>query len=172
MKKLMLLIPVFILLSSFTVKEIHTKPAPISTVATVPLPALTSLEKLATLKIKEIEKLTGRKLKLKEKIALKIYQLKLKKELKAKEKGETKSKGQTAFILGLVGIGVLLIPYVSIAAIPLAILAIVIGSKAKKENPKDGKAQTGIILGIVTLGLIVLAILLVLAILAADGWWV
>lgn len=129
------------------------------------------MERLATMKMSEAQKLLGRKFTLKEKIAFKIAQLKIKKGLKAKAEGKS-SKGQTAFILSLIGLCLLIIPYASIASLPLAIIGLVMGSQAKKENPNDSKAKTAIILSIVTLGLFVLALLLVIAILASGGWWV
>lgn len=172
-KKLLVLFSVLILISSFTKKDFNspaaTKPSVSSQVIERILTA--NQEKLVTIKINELEKIAGRKLKLKEKIAFKIYQYKIKKDLKHDQKDKMPSKGKTAFILGLISIASLFIPYVTLAALPLAILAIIIGQKAKRENPKDSKAQTGIILGIVTLGLFVLAIILVIAILS-GGWWV
>lgn len=123
------------------------------------------------MKTKEAEKILGRKLTLKEKISFKLAQYKIKKAQKANEEGKS-SKGQTAFILSLIGLCILFVPYLSIAAIPLAIIGIVQGSQAKKENPNDRKAQTAIVLGIVTLGLIVIALILVILILAAwSGAW-
>ena len=139
----------------------------VSTMQKDPVP----MDRIATMKIKEAEKILGRKFTLKEKIAFKIAQLKLKKDLKAKAEGKS-SKGQTAFVLSLVGICLLLVPCASIASLPLAIIGLVMGSQAKKENPNDSKAKTAIVLSLVTLGLIVLAILLVVAILASGGFWV
>jgi len=139
----------------------------VSTMQKDPVP----MDRIATMKIKEAEKILGRKFTLKEKIAFKIAQLKLKKDLKAKAEGKS-SKGQTAFVLSLVGICLLLVPYASIASLPLAIIGLVMGSQAKKENPNDSKAKTAIVLSLVTLGLIVLAILLVVAIVASGGFWV
>jgi hypothetical protein len=130
---------------------------------------LPPLGKIATMKTKEVEKLLGRKLTLKEKISLKIAQLKIKKGLRSKEE-EKSNKGQTAMILGIIGLACIIIPYGILASIPLAILAIVMGSQAKKANKNDGKAQTGIILGIVTLGLVALAIIVVAIWLASWGW--
>ena len=123
-------------------------------------------EKIASMKMKEAEKILGRKLTFKEKLSFKLAQFKIKKEIKAKEKGKS-SKGQTAFILSLIGLGILFIPYLAIASIPLAIIAIVQGSKAKKEVPHDGKAQAAVIIGIVTLGLIAIAIIVAIAWLSA-----
>jgi hypothetical protein len=121
---------------------------------------------ISNLKIKEAEKLLGRKMKLKEKLAFKLYQWKLKKELK-KKVDETDKKGETAFILGIVALGSLFIPYVGIVAIPCAILAIIFGNKAKKINPNDKKAKTGALLGWITLGVFVIAVAVVVAIIAA-----
>lgn len=128
------------------------------------------VEKITKMKIKEAEKLLGRKFTLKEKIAFKIAQLKLKKEFRTN--AETKSsKGQTAFILSLIGLCLLIVPYAGLASLPLAIIGLVMGSQAKRENPDDSKARTAIILSLVTLGLIALGILLVIAILASGAWW-
>jgi hypothetical protein len=121
---------------------------------------------ISNLKIKEAEKLLGRKMKLKEKLAFKLYQWKLKKELK-KKANETGKKGETAFILGIVALGSLFIPYVGIVAIPCAILAIIFGNKAKKINPNDKKGKTGALLGWITLGVFVVAIAVVIAIVAS-----
>jgi hypothetical protein len=125
--------------------------------------------KLATMRVKDFEKITHQKLTLKEKMAFKIFQHKLKKELKAKEKGKP-SKGKTAMILGIISLVCIIIPYGFIASIVLAVLAILQGRQARKENPNDGQAQAGIILGIVSLGLILLAFLLVIAIIASWSW--
>jgi hypothetical protein len=113
------------------------------------------LSTLSTMKIKEVEKKIGRKLKLKEKIAFKIFQWEIKKDLKrSKIEGEN-DKGKTAMILGIIGAVSLFIPFINLAAFPLAILAIVIGSKAKKEDPNNRKARTGVTLGIATLAFLV-----------------
>lgn len=122
---------------------------------------------LSTFKIKAIEKATGRKLTLKEKIAVKIFQWQIKRELKGPKEG-VKDNGKTAFILGLVGLISLVIPVLNLASIPLAILAIVIGNKAKRENPYDKKARTAVKLGIITLALL-LIIGFIVAIVVAFG---
>jgi hypothetical protein len=128
-------------------------------------------KKIASLKLKDIQRITGKKLTLKEKIALKVFQWKYKNGLKAKKAEGTGNKGKTAMILGIVGIAALLVPYFAIVSIPCAILAIVFGSKAKKTDPDNGQAKAGVILGIVTLGLIALALVIVIAVLASGGFW-
>lgn len=171
MRKIYLLILVLIAFFAFTLQASANTPpvtltSSISTFQKDPVP----IEKLATMKIKEAENILGRKFTLKEKIAFKIAQLKLKKEVKAKAEGSS-SKGQTAFILSLIGLCLLIVPYATIASLPLAIIGLVMGSQAKKENPDDKKARTAVILSLVTLGLIVLAVLLVVAIIASGGFW-
>jgi hypothetical protein len=139
----------------------------VSTLQNDPAP----MDRLVKMKIKEVEKLLGRKMSLKEKLAFKIAQLKLKKESKSKAEDKS-SKGQTAFILSLIGLCLLIVPYAFLASLPLAIIGLVMGSQAKKENPDDGKAKTAIILSLVTLGLIALAVLLAIAIIASGAFWI
>ena len=171
MRKFILFILVLIIFSSFSVNRtaLVLPPANVELVMDPPK-ATIPLDKIASMKTKEAEKILGRKMSLKEKISFKIAQYKIKKALKDKEKGKA-SKGQTAFILSLISLCILFIPYLAIASIPLAIVGIVMGAQAKKENPNDKKAQTAIILGIITLGLIVLALIFVIAILASWGAW-
>ena len=130
-------------------------------------PNTAALKVLVKMKTADIEKMLGRKLKFKEKIALKILKFKNRKT----NFEDTPSKdGKTAQTLGIIGIiSFFVFPF---ATIPLAILAIVYGKKAMKKNPNDKKAHTGVVLGIVTLGLILLfaiALIIVLSTLTL-GW--
>lgn len=172
MRKHYLLILVLFVFSSVGIQtRANTLPVTLtSSVSSFPNDPL-SMDRLAKMKIKEAEKIFGRKFTLKEKFAFKIAQLKLKKELKAKAEGNS-SKGQTAFVLSLIGLCLLIVPYAGLASLPLAIIGLVMGAQAKKENPDDGKAKTAIILSLVTLGLIALAILFVVALIASGGFWV
>ena len=171
MRKFIQCILVLIIFSSFSIDRTAIVLPPKSLEITIDPPKTTiPLDKIASMKTKEAEKILGRKMTLKEKISFKITQYKIKKALKAKEKGKA-SKGQTAFILSLISLCILFIPYLAIASIPLAIVGIVMGAQAKKENPNDKKANTAIILGIITLGLIVLGIILILAFLASWSAW-
>jgi len=170
MKKLILLILVVFIFSSFSVKL--TTVSATSNIDLVKSPSDSisiSLEKVASMKTKEAEKILGIKMTLKEKIVFKLAQHKIKKSLKTK--GNDTSKGQTAFILSLVGLCLLIVPYANFASLPLAIIGLVMGAKAKKENPNDTKAQTAIILSIVTLGLIALAFIAVIVWISAWGWY-
>jgi hypothetical protein len=123
---------------------------------------------IASLKIKEVEKLLGRKMRLKEKLAFKLYQIKLKRD--ARRAGEKANNGTTSMILGIVGIATLFLPYVFVAAIPCIVLALVFGYSTKKHYPDDKHAKTGIILGWIGAGLLVIAAVLVIAVLASIGW--
>lgn len=166
----LLILVVFIF--SFSIQgSANNLPTLTSSVSTLQNDPPAPMDRLAKMKIKEVEKLLGRKMSLKEKLAFKITQLKLKKELKAKAEGKS-SKGQTAFILSLIGLCLILVPYGFFASLPLAIVGLVMGSQAKKENPDDGKAKTAIVLSLVTLGLIALVVLLAIAIVASGLFWI
>ena len=106
-----LMIAIIISFSSFTVQNIpnHTLAPPTSPFAVsnkVPLPT----DRIIKMKIKEVEKVLGRKLTLIEKIAFKITQAKLNKELKAKENGKS-SAGKTAFTQSLISLCLLIVPF-------------------------------------------------------------
>lgn len=123
------------------------------------------LRKFTSLKIKEVQKLIGRKLTLKEKISFMI--------LKATSKRKDKTnQGGTALAFGIVALATLVIglfvPYVIIVALVAAILAIVFGSMAKKQDPNDKKAHGGVILGWITLALI--ALFLIAAAIVVASW--
>jgi hypothetical protein len=133
------------------------------------IPKENILEKIASMKIKDFQKLTGKKLTLKQKAAFLILKHKLKR--KADEK---QGQGQTSFVFGLLALGLLVIglfvPYVIIGSLVAAILAIVIGSVAKKQDPSDKKAHAGKLLGWITLGLIALLLILAAVVIASWSW--
>jgi hypothetical protein len=123
-----------------------------------------NLELLAKMRIKQIESYLGRKLKFKEKLAIKLLKFQVKHGLKSK--GEpTSKKGKDALTLGILSLVTLLL--FPLATIPLAILAIINGNKAKKLNPNDGDAKAGIILGIISLSFIALAIIAVIIVISS-----
>lgn len=121
------------------------------------------LKSLAKMKVKDLEKIAGRKLSLKEKVGFYILKLRLKRQ----SNNETATdNGKTAFLLGLLSLLCLFVPFVNFASIFLAIIAIVIGNKELKQNPSNHKAKTGVILGWITIGLIVAALILIVALLS------
>lgn len=172
MKYIIFLLPIFILFSSFSTSGsndlIRTESKNVS--YHFPKNDILIPEKFASMKVREIEKIAGRKFSLKEKIAIKILQYKTKKELKKGD--ESSSKGKIAMILSIIGLALIFVPYGILASVPLAILAILLGSKAVKENPQDKQAKAGRIMGFLTLGLFVVALFISLIFLAAfSGIW-
>ena len=150
----------FLLFFSTSVFASITAPFPNTTSAQT-IDGSVSISTFASLKMKEVEKLIGRKLKLKEKIAVKIAQWKIRNEIE-------KDDGKTAQLLGILGAASLFIPFINLASIPLSILAVVIGSKAKRKDPTNRKARTGVTLGIATLAFI-LVIGLIVALVLTIG---
>lgn len=115
---------------------------------------------------RQVYRLTGEKLSLKEKIALKLFQHKLKKAALKRTEKRQRDKGKTAYILGLIALFGLLVPGLGLLSLPLAILAIVTGNKAKKEDPGNRNARRGVTLGIATIGIIVIVVGIVLLVVA------
>ncbi len=129
------------------------------------------LQYFSTLSMKKIQQLAGRKLKLKEKIAVKILQWKIKKGLRLTPEDPKTDKGKTAMIFGIIAIPLLFVPVIGpFAALISAILAIVIGYSARKSDPDNTKAKIGIVLGWVTIGLFVVAIAIAIAVLSSLSW--
>jgi hypothetical protein len=139
---------------------------------TLPEPGSTTIyppgevyKKLTSLKIKEVQKLIGRKLTFKEKISFLVLKHTYRKPAQTK-------KGNTAFIFGLVGLGLLVIglfvPFVILGSIAAAIVAIILGSNAKRLDPSDGKARGAVLMGWITIGAI--ALLLILAAIVVASW--
>ena len=117
------------------------------------------------LKVKDIEKLTGKKFTLKEKLAIKVYKSKLKNEKRKAEKGQYSKRTKTAFILSILSLATIIIFPVSVI---LAIISIVLASKSIHEKYDDKKARTAMTLSFLALGLVVVT-LLVYAIFVSDG---
>jgi len=122
---------------------------------------------LTSLKIKEVQKLAGRRLTFKEKVSLFIL------KHPSSRKAESK-QGSTAFVFGIAGLALffigLFVPYVMLGAILFAILAIVLGSVAKNQDSSDKKARAAVLLGWITLGATAL-LLIIAAIAFASGAW-
>lgn len=131
------------------------------------IPTEITNKKITSLRVKDIQRLAGRKLTLKEKISFFLLKQKLN-----HKKNDASKQGQTAFTLGLIALGLLVlglfIPYVIIGALAASILAIVTGSMAKKDDPSDKKAHAGKLLGWITLGLI--AFVFILAVIIVASW--
>ena len=125
---------------------------------------------IALLKVKDLEKVAGRKLTLKEKVAFFILKKKLKNE---EDKGS--KEGKTAFGFAIAGIAFLIlglfVPYIILGSLIAAIVAIIMGSSALKRKPDDRKAYLAKLLGWITLGLFALLLILVAIALSSSSWW-
>lgn len=132
-----------------------------------------AMARFSTLKMKDVEKLVGRRLTLKEKIAVKLYQWKLRKKGKTHTGKPNSDKGKTAMIFGIAGLVLLFtpVPFLGgLAAITSIVLALVLGYQARKANPDDRRAKTAIILGWIGAGLIIVAIIALIVILSNWSW--
>jgi hypothetical protein len=97
-------------------------------------------------------------------------QWKIKTELNQTKNVIEDDRGKTALILGICGAAALFIPFLNLASIPLAILAIITGNKAKREDPKNRKARTGVTLGIATLAFLIVIGLIVALVLTLGAF--
>lgn len=112
----------------------------------------------------DIEKITGKKMTLIQKLQFWLIQKKIKRSGDP-EKLSQKQKGQAmiSMIMGISGFFLLLVPFgVAILAIPLSILAIVFGALSLKGN-SNAMGIIGIVTGGITLLLLVLAIIILVA---------
>jgi hypothetical protein len=128
-----------------------------------PIPAFD----LRKIKAKEIEKLTGKKLTLLQKIELKILQKKLRRQddddsMTAKQK----KQATLSMIFGIAGLVLLFVPTIGLLALPFSILALVFGFLSLKGN-----SNTKAIVGVVTGGVTLIILLIALAFLAALFSW-
>ena len=125
--------------------------------------------KIINLKIKDVQKIIGRKLTMKEKISFMILKHALKKKAKDAKQGQTAlGFGIAAVVMLVVG---LFVPFVIIGALVAGILAVVLGSVAKKQDSSDRKAYAATLLGWITLGCIALLLLLAIILVASWGWY-
>jgi hypothetical protein len=132
-----------------------------------------SLYVLTHLSIKEIQKLSGRKLTFKEKIALKIYKSNagfFNRFADSTDQKKLERKARWSKWLGIGSLVSLIIPFVDILALPAAIIAIVFGkaTQNKVKNKRDSKQ--GITFGIITIGAILLMATLIIILLSSFGF--
>lgn len=112
------------------------------------------LKKLLAVPVKEMEKLGGRKLSLKEKIGLKLLRWKYRKSYSygtgtADPKAERRA--QTALTFGLATVAFVLIglvlPVMGWLAIPCAVIALLTGLQSLGKTKNNAKSVIGILLG-------------------------
>lgn len=124
---------------------------------------------LARLSARDVEKITGTHLSLREKIAWRLFRKKIARQVNQEiiaPDWRERDEGAAAKTFGILSLVLLFIPYLSLLAIPFAIVAIVKGSRAKRKDPLNRKARTAITLGIVTLALLVAAITIAVIVLS------
>ena len=142
--------------------------APVSVPLDPPNNGIKTLDHFSRLSMKEIQKLAGRKLTLKEKIAIKFVQWKTKKQVRKGRADETSKLGRTAFLCSILAIAVLGIPMVGLMLSPLFIIAaLILGYKARRENPNDRKARSAITIAWVALAVFAVITTIVIAILTS-----
>jgi len=118
------------------------------------------------IKPKDIEKTTGEKLTLFQKIKFKLAEKILRKYSDDEITAKQQRQGRVSMVLGIMGLAFLFVSlspflgFLGILAIPSAILAIVFGSKSLKGN-SNSEGMVGVITGGATIGLIIIAVLVV-----------
>ena len=117
---------------------------------------------------KNIEKYTGKKLTIPQKIQLLLLKWKLKNYVEDDPMTEKqKDQATTSMIMGIASFAFLFLPIVVYLSIPLAILAIIFGIKSLKGN-SNTKGIVGVSFGAAT----ILLLLIVIAVVASGGFWV
>lgn len=160
MKQLLLLlisIPFFLIAQGSGIKNSSDKPVK-------PINSSISWKALAKLTPQEYEKLTGKKLKFKERIGLKILKWKAKRMAEGKPTDQQKKLGRISLIFGIIGIICLFIPVgvIVILGAALGIAGLIVGLKSIKGN-----SNVPGIIGVVLSCLILLAFLVAIAFVAA-----
>lgn len=158
---------VFLIVSVFTCMRIAAS-TPIA--ISGPVTAVTSIGNnpdLSKLKARDIEKMIGRRLTIKEKIGWMLVRHRFKKTKSSRPDVDLDKKARKAKTFGIIALISLFVPLIGLVAIPFAIVAIVIGSDVKRVDPGNRNARTAITLGIVTLAVFVAIIFLVVALISA-----
>lgn len=120
---------------------------------------------ISVMKLQDFQKLIGRKLTFKEKIAFVILKYKARHQHSHASTGGKVSAGLGIASLGLALMGGFVSPVLWLAALVAAIFAVVLGSKARRKDPNDKDARLGKLLGWITLiGLSLFAVFLIILI--------
>lgn len=159
-----------ILLISLLIAGLSSTAAKIPVSATVSIDLVNTLNRMSTLSIAEVQKLAGNKLSLKEKLGFKIWQWKLRKELK--KKGPVPGrKGRTAKFLAIFGLATLVIPMIGLFTAAICSgLALILGYDARKADPDDRNAQTAITIGWITLSVMAVLTMIIIAYLTSFSF--
>ncbi len=132
------------------------------------MPAL-PMKMLLSLSPKKYEGLTGKKLSLKERIGLKLFQLTGRSHVMTHgEPTEKQAKyGKLSLILGLSSVVMLVLPIVNLFAVPAAIVGLVFGVKSLKGN-NNTNGILGVVFSGLTLFLLLLFIILLMIIFSSG----
>ena len=127
-----------------------------------------TLEEFVKLKPREYEKLTGKKLKFKEKLGLKIFQWKVKRKMAGEATPQQLKQGRLSLIFGALALVCLFIPVgvVAVIGLGLAIAGFVLGLKSIKGN-----SNTMGILGLIFSSLFLVLVIIAVAVVASWGWY-
>ena len=165
LKTVILLKPIALLFFSFFITYSYAAITPSSPQHTIDF---------RKIKVKDVEKLAGKKLSFFQKIKLKIL-LAAAKKLSREEITEKQEKQATASMLLGLGIIVLMllsalpfVGFISILCFPAAILAIIFGMKSLKGN-SNTKGIIGLVSGGLVLLLAIVAIIIIAAAFASLG---
>jgi hypothetical protein len=147
-----------------------TTPFPLeSAPVTQPLSQEALLKKIASMRVRDFQKMTGKKLTLKQKIGF----LLLKRNLRHKAKA-TANPGQTSLTFGIAAIIMLVLGFfvapLLIGALIASIVAIVVGGSALQKDRSDRKARAGKLLGWLTLAILALLLILAAIVVASNPW--
>jgi hypothetical protein len=132
-----------------------------------------SLDLLTHLSIKDIQKLSGRKLTFKEKVSLKLYRSNkgfFNRFADSTDQKKLERKASWSKWLGIGSLIGLFIPFVNFFALPAAIIAIVFGKATQNKVKNNRDSRQGITFGIITIGLLLLLFTFVLLILSSFGF--
>jgi uncharacterized protein involved in cysteine biosynthesis len=117
-------------------------------------PRPVTAKKIQDYRLKDWRQVYGRKLSFREKISWLVVKKQLRKN-KFPAPGKIRDRGKTALTLGILSLVFLFIPFVNLASLPLAILAIIKGNEARHSDPYDRRGKTAVKLGWITIGLLV-----------------
>lgn len=131
---------------------------------------------ISRLSMKEIQQLVGRKLTIKEKIGVKLFQWKLKKAASAGKVDKKDNTASLALIFSIVGLaaflGIFIFGVGGLGLLVLlgSLLGLIFGNKAKRDDPGNKKAKAAVTLAWITLGLIVVSFILLVIAFSGASW--
>ena len=162
MKKATLLLPALLIFCcSFSSAPVSSATHSYSTASLPP----SVVKMIQLLSPREFEKATGKKLRLKDRIAYRILQWKLRKKGHEVIDERQRKQGNLSLVFGIASVVFLFIPVLGILSPGLAIAAVVLGIMSLKGN-----SNTAGIVGIICGGTTIFLFLLAIAVLA-GGWF-